>query len=113
MNFRKTGGVPAKADLAAQEEFVDTFLPVQGLAAELDITLLYLPSYSPHLNLIERLWKITPKQCLNDCYDETFDAFKAGIDACLHDIDPKFQSPIASLMTLRFQTFNNDQVMVG
>ena len=28
---------------------------VQGLAAELSITLLYLPSYSPNLNLIERL----------------------------------------------------------
>ena len=29
---------------------------VQGLAAELGITLLFLPSYSPNLNLIERLW---------------------------------------------------------
>ncbi len=30
---------------------------VQELADSLDIELLYLPSYSPNLNLIERLWK--------------------------------------------------------
>ena len=30
---------------------------VQALATQLGITLLYLPSYSPNLNLIERLWK--------------------------------------------------------
>ena len=75
--------------------------------------LLYLPSDSPNLNLIERLWKFTPKQCLNNCYDETFEAFKAGIDACLHDIDKKFQSPIATLMTLRFQTFKIDPIVAG
>ena len=30
---------------------------VQGLATKLGVALLYLPSYSPNLNLIERLWK--------------------------------------------------------
>ena len=30
---------------------------VQALATQLGITLLFLPSYSPNLNLIERLWK--------------------------------------------------------
>ena len=40
-------------------------LLVQGLAAELDVSLEFLPSYSPNLNLIERLWKFTKKQCLN------------------------------------------------
>jgi hypothetical protein len=30
---------------------------VKTLAKELGITLLFLPSYSPNLNLIERLWK--------------------------------------------------------
>ena len=29
---------------------------VQALATQLGITMLYLPSYSPNLNLIERLW---------------------------------------------------------
>jgi len=37
---------------------------VEGLAAELGITLQSLPSYSPNLNLIERLWKFVKKKCL-------------------------------------------------
>jgi len=37
---------------------------VQELARSLGIELLYLPAYSPNLNLIERLWKWVKKQCL-------------------------------------------------
>jgi len=37
---------------------------VQDLAMTLKIELLYLPSYSPNLNLIERLWKFVKNQCL-------------------------------------------------
>lgn len=37
---------------------------VFGLANALDMELLYLPAYSPHLNLIERLWKFVRNQCL-------------------------------------------------
>jgi transposase len=86
---------------------------VQSLAAELDITLEFLPSYSPNLNLIERLWKFTKKQCLNNCFYETFEAFKKGIDECLLNIDKRLDPQIATLMTLRFQTFKNDHIMAG
>ena len=37
---------------------------VQALAASLRIELLYLPSYWPNLNLMERLWKFVKKECL-------------------------------------------------
>jgi transposase len=86
---------------------------VKDLAKELGITLLYLPSYSPNLNLIERLWKFVKKQCLNNCYYETFDLFKSGIDACLNEIDKKHKPQITSLMTLKFQTFPNAQIVAG
>jgi transposase len=37
---------------------------VQVLATQLVITLLYLPSYLPNLNLIERLWKFIKRRAL-------------------------------------------------
>ena len=35
---------------------------VKNTAYQLDITLLFLPPYSPNLNIIERLWKFTKKK---------------------------------------------------
>ena len=41
---------------------------VQNLAQSLGIELLFLPPYSPNLNLIERFWKFVKKQCLYSKY---------------------------------------------
>ena len=41
---------------------------VMALASQLGINLLFLPSYSPHLNLIERLWKFTKRRSLYGRY---------------------------------------------
>jgi transposase len=60
---------------------------VEALAKELGIQLLFLPSYSPTLNLIERLWKFVKKKCLYNVYYETFEQFKGGINDCLEQID--------------------------
>ena len=46
---------------------------VTELAKDLKIELLFLPSYSPNLNLIERLWRWVRKDCLNSIYFERFD----------------------------------------
>jgi transposase len=51
---------------------------VEDLAKELGVTLQFLPSYSPNLNLIEWLWKFVKKKCLYNSYYGTFEAFKAG-----------------------------------
>jgi transposase len=56
---------------------------VKEHAASLGIELLFLPSYSPNLNLIERLWKFVKKQCLYSKYYEKFDLFKQAISDCL------------------------------
>ena len=53
---------------------------VQGLAASLGIELLYLPGYSPNLNLIERLWRFVRKQSLDSTYYEDFTQFRGAID---------------------------------
>jgi transposase len=56
---------------------------VQELAKELGIELLFLPSYSPNLNLIERLWKFVKKEKLYSTYYETFADFQQGINSVL------------------------------
>ena len=56
-------------------------------AAVLGIELLYLPAYSPNLNLIERLWKLVKKRCLTNRYYENFEKFRAAIDDCLRDLN--------------------------
>ena len=86
---------------------------VEAQEKALAIEIVFLPPYSPHFNLIERLWKFVKKQSLNNCYYETFEAFKSGINACLEGIDKKYRSQVETLMTLRFQTFRNDQIMAG
>lgn len=81
---------------------------VIALAAELGIELLFLPSYSPNLNLIERLWKFVKKECLYSKYYETFASFKEAIIGCLSDVEGQHQQKLASLLTLNFQTFENE-----
>jgi transposase len=39
------------------------------------VKLIFLPPYSPNLNLIERYWKFFKKKVLNNRYYETFDEF--------------------------------------
>jgi transposase len=86
---------------------------VRRLAAELRIELLYLPSYSPNLNLIERLWKFVKKEVLSCRYYEDFTRFKEAIVECLEGSDGKHKDAIASLLTLNFQTFEDPQLLAA
>jgi transposase len=80
---------------------------VQSLARELQIELLFLPSYSPNLNLIERLWKFTKKKALHCRHHTNYADFHAAIDQCLDQLATKHKDEIRSLVTLNFQTFEN------
>jgi transposase len=86
---------------------------VQQYAKILGIELLYLPSYSPNLNLIERLWKYVKKECLYSKYYDTFDKFKTAIELCIYsannDIDEK--NKLKSLMTWKFQSFQKVNIL--
>jgi transposase len=57
---------------------------VTKLAQELGITLLYIPPYSPNLNLIERLWKHVKNRLRTKYYDQ-FGDFKETIDSIIED----------------------------
>jgi transposase len=82
---------------------------IQELAQYLNIELLYLPSYSPNLNLIERLWKFVKKQCLYSKYYSDFKGFKEAISDCLSQTQTTHKEELDTLLTLRFQTFEKAQ----
>ena len=86
---------------------------VLDLAKQLGIELLYLPSYSPNLNLIERLWKFVKKECLQSIHYATYEAFTAAISGCLDDLPTKHKHAMDSLLTHNFQTFENVSILAA
>jgi len=84
---------------------------VMELAATLNIEWLYLPAYSPNLNLIERLWKLVKKKCLYSKYYSDFGAFKGAISDCLAQTDTTYKEELDSLLTLKFQSFKKAQIV--
>ena len=77
--------------------------------------MVFLPAYSPNLNLIERLWKFTKKNILYGKYYSSFDEFQNVILEFLGNINKrvKIKSELNSLMTLKFQLFENSQNMAA
>ena len=78
---------------------------VQSLAAELGIEILFLPSYSPNLNLIERLWKYVRKECLYGKYYGDFARFSTTIETFLSRVREERREDLQTLLALNFQTF--------
>ena len=75
------------------------------VAEELGITFLYLPSYSPHLNLIERLWKFIRKECLYSKYYADFNSFRTAISSLIETAHIDKYKELKSLMSWKFQSF--------
>ena len=65
------------------------------------IVLIFLPPYSPNLNLIERYWKFFKKTVMNNRYYETFEEFK---QACRNFFRKrkKYLPELQSLLTEHF-----------
>ncbi len=83
---------------------------VKNCAAALNIELLYLPSYSPHLNLIERFWKFVRKECLYSKYYADFSEFKNTIDNCIQNAHSNHTAELETLLSWNFQSFRNVQI---
>ena len=79
----------------------------KALAVELNIHLEFLPSYSPNLNLIERLRKFVRKKALYGGYFTAFSEFQLNIDDCLNKISTDHHTALKTLMTTRFQLFDH------
>ena len=82
---------------------------VIAFAENLHIKLLFLPSYSPNLNIIERLWKFAKKKVLYGQYYERPELFHQAITDFFQCLD-KHQTQLKSLLTLKFQTFDYSRI---
>ena len=86
---------------------------VMDLAKSLRIELLFLPSYSPNLNLIERVWKFVKKECLASRYLASFADFSGVIDTCLDQLSTTHKAKMRTLLTLHFQTFADEPIIAA
>lgn len=86
---------------------------VQALADALSIELLFLPGYSPNLNLIERLWRFIKREALYGRYHPTFADFRAAIEETISQLGGKHKDKVASLLTLNFQVFDDVSLLAA
>jgi transposase len=81
---------------------------VKTFAKSLGIHLLFLPPYSPNLNIIERLWKLTKKEMLNAYYYDTPALFHQAINSYFQNINETSSLKLQKLLTLNFQFFDKN-----
>ena len=74
---------------------------VREYAAANKINLMFLPSYSPNLNLIERLWRFFKGEICTRYY-EKFAQFRNAVLGFLENIE-KYKDALSSLITDNFQ----------
>ncbi len=135
---RQTGPIPAQADPVAEPLCLDAQLTPTldeaqagrrhvffvdaahlvlgaGLGSWWCLTRILLPTYSPHRNLIARLWKLVKADelyseywwCLPGRYYPKFGPFKPAISDCLADTSDRHQAQLNTLLTLKFQVFKS------
>jgi transposase len=73
----------------------------QSKAKELGIDLVYLPPYSPNLNLIERLWKFFKKKVMKNKYYADFKTFKTAIEKFFENFD-QYNNQLLTLLNFKF-----------
>jgi len=84
---------------------------VKEAAKRLGIGLVYLPTYSPNLNLIERVWKLVKSRVLSLVYHETFDMFCKSITKCVESLHTTFLSEMNSRITQKFHIVDKHNIV--
>jgi transposase len=74
---------------------------VQQKAKALGIELLYLPPYSPNLNLIERLWRYFKKKVMKNKYYDTYTSFEKAVNAFFQTFNERI-SDMKTLLNFKF-----------
>jgi transposase len=73
-------------------------------AKRLRIELLYLPPYSPNLNLTERFWKFLKRKVARNRYYTTFAEFRTAVQKILNNV-AAYADELGILLTEWFQLF--------
>jgi transposase len=76
------------------------------LAEHLGIKLVFIPPYSPNLNLIERLWKLV-KGKLRSRYYTRFELFREQIDSIINSTDNLNKEIVDRLIGEKVQLFDD------
>jgi transposase len=106
-------GVPRPITLVLDNARYQRCALVQAVARSLRIELLYLPSYSPNLNLIERLWKFVKKECLASRTLPDYETFTQTINDCLNRLPTRYKEQMTTLLTHNFQTYEDEPVFAA
>ncbi len=78
---------------------------VTRVAKEINIEIVYLPAYSPNLNLIERYWGFLRKKVLRNQFFETFEDFKEAILSFSKIKTQKMKKALASYIPEKFHLY--------
>jgi len=74
---------------------------VQQKARELNIDLIYLPPYSPNLNLIERLWRFFKKKVMKNKHYQSFAEFVNTVQQFFIHFDHHIEK-LKTLLSFKF-----------
>ena len=80
----------------------------EWLARHRQFRLVFLPAYSPNLNLIERLWKFLRKKALNR-WHKTFEAMQEAVAEVLDHLE-RYRSELDSLMSEEFHILKDEEL---
>jgi transposase len=70
---------------------------------------IFLPPYSPNLNLIERLWRFLKKKVINTNFYRTKELFKQAVMKFFENI-AEYKQELQSLLTLNFRLSNSHSI---
>lgn len=80
---------------------------VRRIAEEFNMNLIFLPPYSPNLNLIERLWKFLRKTILSNKYYQTFEEFFSAVKNFIDALPVRYKEQLQSLLSFHFEVFDS------
>jgi transposase len=83
----------------------------EWLARHRQFRLVFLPAYSPNLNLIERLWKFLRKEALNR-WHKTFEEMQGAVADVLDHLE-RYRTELDSLMSEKFHILKDEDLSLS